>query len=284
MTVRNRSDGASQSVVVGLPPHWIDRFEIIGAIPPVLDDRAEDDGYRSLDFPGPAPREDATLELQLVASGEEVGAPAVRLALRDGQSLGELEPRIVGAPPRPGPVRALSIPRLGIRTGVVDTGWEPPPFVAGQIETTAALGEGNSVLVGHRGGRAGDAFAHLVGARLGDDVVAVSRGTEYRYVISAIRILPGSDSTPIEPTETPRLTLMTCSGIWNPLTSDYSHRLWVIAEPPDLARATLAATVARASQTAATSASPSEAAQARAEAAFARAALALLRADRRNRP
>ena len=139
-------------------------------------------------------------------------------------------------------------------------------------------------MIGHRGGRAGDVFARLTGARLGDEVLAAADGSERRYVVSEVRILPGNDGAPIQPTETPRLTLMTCTGVWNPLSGDYSHRLWVIAEPPDLARSTLAATVARASQVTTTSASPSDAAQARAEAAFARAALALLQAERRGPP
>jgi hypothetical protein len=37
------------------------------------------------------------------------------------------------------------------------------------------------------------------------------------------------------------LTLMTCAGTWNPLTRDYSDRLWVVAEPPEAAAATIAA-------------------------------------------
>jgi hypothetical protein len=77
---------------------------------------------------------------------------------------------------------------------------------------------------------------------------------------------------------------MTCIGAWNPLTGDYSHRLWVIAEPPDLARETLVATVARAGQAGATSASPAEAARARTDAALARAALSVMDARRPGRP
>jgi LPXTG-site transpeptidase (sortase) family protein len=167
---------------------------------------------------------------------------------------------------------------------VVDTAWEPPPFVAGQIGTTAALGEGNAVLVGHRGGLAGDVFKRLAGARRGDEIVAASHGVERRYTVSEIRILPNHDSTPLGPTETPRLTLMTCIGGWNPLTGDYSHRLWVIAEPPDLARETLASTVARASQTASGSTDPAEAARVRTDAALARAALAVMAARPRGHP
>jgi hypothetical protein len=176
------------------------------------------------------------------------------------------------------------VPRLGIRTGVVDAVWEPPPFVAGQITATAPLGEGNSVLIGHRGGLAGDVFVRLLGARLGDEVVATSRGIDHRYIVSTILVLRGDDITPIRPTETPRLTLMTCTGGWSLVTGDYSHRHWVIAEPPDLARATLAATVAQATQAAATSASPSEAVRLRTDAALARAALRAMDSNRPSRP
>jgi LPXTG-site transpeptidase (sortase) family protein len=284
VTVRNRAARPSPPVVIGLSADWFDHYSIIGAIPPVLDDRVQDDGLRYFDFPGVAPGADVAFELHVTAVGEEVRAPMVRLALRGGGSLGDVRPEVVARGLPLGPVRAVSVPRLGIRTGVVETGWEPPPFVAGQISTTAALGEGNSVLVGHRGGLAGDVFVRLAGARRGDEVVASARGVELRYTVSEIRILPGSDSTPIGPTETPRLTLMTCTGAWNPVTGDYSHRLWVVAEPPELARATLAATVAQAGQAAATSASPSEAARLRTDAALARAALSLIDARRPSPP
>ena len=69
--------------------------------------------------------------------------------------------------------------------------------------------------------------------RLGDEVVASSGGVSHRYIVSQVRVLRGDDSAPMAPTETPRLTLMTCTGIWCPLTGDYSHRVWVIAEPPE---------------------------------------------------
>jgi LPXTG-site transpeptidase (sortase) family protein len=284
VTVRNSADAPSPAVALDVPADWFDGVEIIGAIPPVLDDRVRDDGRRRFDFAGVAADGDATLELHVVLSDDVVRTPTVRVALQDGGSLGELRSELTGAPPRPGPVRALSVPRLGIRTGVVDTSWEPPSFVAGQVSRTAALGEGNSVVVGHRRGLAGDVFAPLIGARLGDEVVVASRGVDRRYIVSEVRVLPGDDVTPMDPTETARLTLMTCIGAWNPLTSEYSHRLWVVAEPPELARATLTATIARAGHVAATSASPTEAARARTDAALARAAVSLMDARRPGRP
>jgi LPXTG-site transpeptidase (sortase) family protein len=283
VTLANRTDALTAPVVLSIPAGWFDGYDIIGAVPAVFDDRVEDDGYRSFDFPGVPPGTDTTLELHVTAANGDVAAPAVRLALRDGGSLGELHPTTVAPRPPPGPVRALHVPRLGINTGVVDTGWEPPSFVAGQISTTAALGEGNSVIVGHRRGHAGDVFARLVSARLGDIIVAASREGEHRYVVSEIRTLTGDDITPIGPAETPRLTLMTCVGGWNMLTGDYSHRLWVVAEPPELARLTLAATIARASQAGATPASPSDALKARTDAVSARAALAVMDAELRRK-
>jgi hypothetical protein len=49
-----------------------------------------------------------------------------------------------------------------------------------------------------------------------------------------------TDATPMQPADDARLTLMTCAGIWNPFTHDYSERLWVVAEPPDQAAVTIA--------------------------------------------
>ena len=284
VTVANSTDTPSLPVVLNVPDAWFDRFSVLGAIPPVLDDRKINGGYRQFEFPGVASGEIATRELHVTVVGGDVGAPRIRLGLRDGASLGEMIPESVGPPPRSGPVRALSMPRLNLRTGVVDTTWEPPSFVAGQISTTAPLGEGNAVLIGHRRGHAGDVFYRLLGARLGDEVIAAAHGINQRYIVSEIRTMPGNDSTPIEPTETPRLTLMTCTGAWNPLTGDYSHRLWVIAEPPELARATLTATSARATEAAAKATSSSEAAKARAEASYARAALILMDTAHRRSP
>lgn len=284
VTVANNSETPSPPVVLSVPLAWFDRFSVLGAIPPVLDDRESKSGYRQFEFPGVAPGETTTRELHVIVVGGDVGAPRIRLALRDGAALGEKIPEIVGPAPRAGPVRALSIPRLNIRTGVVDTTWEPPSFVAGQISTTAPLGEGNSVLVGHRRGPAGNVFSRLLSARLGDEVLAAAHGINQRYIVSEIRTLPGNDITPLEPTETPRLTLMTCTGTWNPLTGDYSHRVWVIAEPPEQARATLAAASARATEAAAMATSPSEAAKARGEATYARAAIILIDAAQRRSP
>jgi LPXTG-site transpeptidase (sortase) family protein len=137
-------------------------------------------------------------------------------------------------------VWSVSLPRLNIRSGVVPVDWEPPLFVVGQLRDTPHVTEGNSVLVGHLVGSLGNVFQHLDRVNIGDEVIATSRGEQYRFVVSQKETLPAGDTTPVDNTDTSRLTLMTCAGTWNPLARDYSERLWIIAEPPDLAAQTIA--------------------------------------------
>jgi sortase (surface protein transpeptidase) len=88
----------------------------------------------------------------------------------------------------------------------VPTSWEPPALVVGQLHDSAAVTLGNTVLVGHVSGAAGTDFAHLNELEPGDDIVAVSRGVEFRFALS--RTFDGSadDSSPTDATDTPRLT------------------------------------------------------------------------------
>jgi LPXTG-site transpeptidase (sortase) family protein len=198
-----------------------------------------------------APGETGSLTLVVSALGDAIDAPSGQVLVGSTPS-GLIEPRTVAPRPRPGPASAVTIASLGLRASVVSTPWDPPPFVVGQLQGSANLSQGNSVLLGHLGGRAGDVFAHLDNVHLGDEVVAISRGLDYHFVVSQTEVLPATDQQPLQPTGTPRLTLMTCTGTWNPITQDYSHRLWVIAEPPDLARETITANAARAAQATAT--------------------------------
>ena len=91
--LKNCSDGPIRAVSVGIRADLFERHDIIGAIPPALDDREqEDDGFRYFDFPGIAPRADAELALHVVSIDGEASTPTVRLATGDGESLGELWP------------------------------------------------------------------------------------------------------------------------------------------------------------------------------------------------
>lgn len=254
--VELRSNASVESEPVGLAiaARWFESYKIIGAVPAVLDDRTMDDGARRFEFPGMSPGQTATLDLVLSAVEDDVEPPEIRIFLGGEAEVGRSSPDTVAPRPRPGPARAISIPRLGIQSSVVQTDWEPPPFVVGQIKGSANVSEGNSVLIGHLGGPQGNVFASLDRAKPGDEVVAVSRGVEYRFIVSSTVVLPNGDSGPTFETSAPRLTLMTCVGRWNPLTNDYSHRLWVVAEPPELARKTIVANAERAAAEAAATA------------------------------
>ena len=102
MTVRNRAAMPSPPVVIGLSADWFDHYSIIGAIPPVLDDRVQDDGFRYFDFPGAAPGADVTFELHRRRSwrrgscADGATGPAWRRVARRRASRG----RRAGTPPR----------------------------------------------------------------------------------------------------------------------------------------------------------------------------------------
>jgi LPXTG-site transpeptidase (sortase) family protein len=167
--------------------------------------------------------------------------------LENGTVIGAVEKLTTYAPiPRPGPVMAIDIPRLKLHSSVVQTTWEPPPFNVGQLKNTANITLGNTVLIGHLTGAAGNVFAHLDELEPGDEITAMSRGLPYTFVVSGTFQTSNIDRVPMQPADDSRLTLMTCAGIWNPLTHDYSERLWVVAEPPDQAAVTIASAQATA--------------------------------------
>lgn len=246
VSVHNASDLPSGEIVVAIPGSWFEGYRVLGAIPPVSQDEVADNGLRGFTFPGPGPGEEVSLALHVTAIGEDTRSPQLSVRLASGETIGEATPETVAPRPRPGPVMALEIPRLALHSRVLQTAWEPPPFTVGQIRGTANVAQGNTVLIGHLTGAAGNVFGHLDRLQPGDSITATSRGLPYAFVVSRVFTGPNTDSTPIQATDTPRLTLMTCAGIWNPFTRDYSQRLWVIAEPPDQAAETIAADAAAA--------------------------------------
>jgi LPXTG-site transpeptidase (sortase) family protein len=158
-----------------------------------------------------------------------------------GDTIGEVDtPQTFAPTPRPGPVMSIEIPRLKLKSAVKQVAFEPPPFVVGQIEDSAHVTQGNTVLVGHLTGLAGNVFAHLDELQPGDEITATSRGLPYKFVVTESFQGANTDPTPMQPDDDAHLTLMTCAGVWNPFTQEYSERLWVIAQPPDEAAVTIA--------------------------------------------
>jgi LPXTG-site transpeptidase (sortase) family protein len=248
VSVTNHSTATSDRILLGIPQGWFDSYSIIGTGPAVSADKTTDDGIRTFSFPPIAGGATLNLELHVTSMVEGTEPPKVSLLLPDGSAIGENDDLSTSAPtPRPGPVMGIEIPRLKLKTGVVQTAWEPPPFAVGQIRGSAFVTKGNSVLVGHLTGAAGNVFAHLDELEPGDEITATSRGLPYNFVVSRIFTSANNDPSPIaQDDDDDQITLMTCAGIWNPFTHDYSERLWVVAEPPEQAKETIARVAATA--------------------------------------
>lgn len=228
---------------LALPLKWLSGYKI-DKVTPRPADREAVGAEQMLTFDELGPDESADITVDLEATQEVLDAPDLRLVDANDHEAGRAKPPTEAPHARPGPVWTVSLPRLNIRSGVVPVDWEPPLFVVGQLKDTANVTQGNSVLVGHLVGSLGNVFQHLDRVNIGDEVVATSRGEQYRFVVSQKEVLPSDDTAPVQDSDTPRLTLMTCAGTWNPLARDYTDRLWVIAELPDQAAITIASGIA----------------------------------------
>jgi LPXTG-site transpeptidase (sortase) family protein len=210
---------------------WLSGYRIEALSPPPSDG-LQTGGTLRLTFDGPDVNADVDLAVDVVAVDEVIDAPLLTLLDADGREVGHMQPATEAPPARPGPIYSIDIPHIRLHTGVVPVEWEPPLFVVGQLRASAFVTEGNSVLVGHvRGAPGYNVFDRLEQLAPGDQIIARSRGEAYTFVVTETQVLPQDDTTPTESTARPRLTLMTCTGTFNPLTRDYPDRLWVIAEP-----------------------------------------------------
>jgi LPXTG-site transpeptidase (sortase) family protein len=235
--IRNPTLAPSGPVSLDLPLAWLNGYSIEGVVPLPVDGTLNGERVTNslrLTVDGPPAGEELELSVFVVTTDEVIDAPNLRLIDAEGREIGRAHPRTEAPVAAPGPVYALDIPGLRLHAGVVQVDWEPPLFVVGQLRDSAYVSRGNSVLVGHVHGAAGyNVFSNLDRLAVGDEVVANSRGTDYRFIVTETEVLPADDASPTLPTDTPRLTLMTCTGDFNPLTGEYADRLWVIAEPVD---------------------------------------------------
>jgi LPXTG-site transpeptidase (sortase) family protein len=210
---------------------WLAGYRIQALNPPPTDG-LQTEGTLRLTFDGPDVESDVDLAVDVVAIDVVIDAPLLTVLDADGREVGRVQPATEAPPARPGPIYSIDIPHIRVHTGVVPVQWEPPLFVVGQLRASAFVTEGNSVLVGHvRGAPGYNVFDRLDQLAPGDQIIARSRGEAYTFVVTETHVLPQDDTSPTESTATPRLTLMTCAGTFNPLTRDYPDRLWVIAEP-----------------------------------------------------
>jgi LPXTG-site transpeptidase (sortase) family protein len=92
---------------------------------------------------------------------------------------------------------------------------------------------GNALINGHVNWWTGDAvFMRLKQVRLGDEVQVVrADGTSVFFIVSGRQTVPANArvASLFAPSLTASLTLITCTGVWNPLTLTDTQRLLVSA-------------------------------------------------------
>jgi sortase A len=139
------------------------------------------------------------------------------------------------------PITRLVIPSIGLDTQVVPAPlvdhdgsrtWDVPKFVGGHAEGTAGAGEsGNAVVMGHVTSLTlGHVFEHLNEVAVGDRVTVYSDDRSFVYDVTGANDVDRTDVDVLDPTPTPTLTLITCSGLWLPTVRDYNERFVVRAE------------------------------------------------------
>jgi LPXTG-site transpeptidase (sortase) family protein len=144
--------------------------------------------------------------------------------------------------PRPfRPITHVAIPSIALDADAVPASlvdkndgltWEVPPFSVGHAQNTAgAGGKGNAVLLGHVSSRhLGNVFEKLHAVQVGDEVRVFSGEERSAYRVAEVRTVARTDTSVVQPTSTPTLTLITCTGTWLPLVADYAERVVVRAE------------------------------------------------------
>ena len=116
---------------------------------------------------------------------------------------------------------------IGIPTNYTDVGW---------FSGSAKLGAGNTVVVGHRDTRvfAPGVFRRLYLLTGGEDIYMYDeKGTKFHFRVTGQKIYnEDTDRLPeiVGPTDTPRLTLITCEGIWDESVKRYNQRLVIFAD------------------------------------------------------
>lgn len=133
----------------------------------------------------------------------------------------------------------INIPVMGVNAPIIQvfldgTSWDVSGLGrdVGHLQGTAWFDTpGNVVLSGHvelRDGHGG-AFRYLEDLATGERILISFQGEERVYVVSENFKVEPDDLTPLYPTDTDRLTLITC-GDYNFLADSYNSRVVVVAE------------------------------------------------------
>ena len=119
------------------------------------------------------------------------------------------------------PVAQLEVPRLGLsRTVLAGASGSSLAFGPGHIDGTAPPNAtGNCALAGHRDG----SFAFLNDLRVDDRLILRTRSESVRYEVQELLVTDMRDVDLLQPTEDPRLTLITCYPFHGLIRSDLRY-------------------------------------------------------------
>ena len=127
----------------------------------------------------------------------------------------------------------LIIPRMLLDTAIIE-GSAANPYAnlkkgAWHLPFSATPDQGgNTVIAGHRFTytESQSVFYHLDKLQIGDEIGVQWDGTMYLYKVATTKVVPSTATSVQESTSDTRLTLYTCTPLWNP-----TDRLVVIAKP-----------------------------------------------------
>jgi len=117
-------------------------------------------------------------------------------------------PESLKSPRRGAAIARLRIPRVGLDS-VIAEGTDKSTLARspGHMEGTALPGDpDNCIIAGHRDGE----FARLGSVRQGDVVEIVASGERSHYRVTTVSIIDKNDTTVLDPSSEPVLTLITC--------------------------------------------------------------------------
>ncbi len=123
----------------------------------------------------------------------------------------------------------LVVPRLGMQETIYGGGMISLRYGVWRLPYTSTPDKGgNTVLVGHRFTytEPRGVFYYLDKVQVGDLITAYWNSKPYQYKVTSINVVPPDDVAVEANTSSPRLTLYTCTPLWNA-----KDRLIVVAEP-----------------------------------------------------
>jgi len=136
-----------------------------------------------------------------------------------------------------GPAVWMRIPTIEVDSHVSDVAvvggyYDVPWFDVGHHADSANPGDlGNSIFNGHVVTiNAGEVFRRLHEVRPGDAVYTYTPSYRLDWVVTDVFSVAQADNSFLDDTETPRITLYTCTGQFNPVERSYAERLVAIGQ------------------------------------------------------